>query len=101
GQAPSTDPNPSGKFETAGAGTLLLKEVDALGPEQQAQLSRLLETGLYEPVGSSQARPCRARVMASSKFNLKEAVAQGKFCSALYDRLRGVSLHLPPLRERR
>jgi DNA-binding NtrC family response regulator len=100
-QSPGIVSKSSGLFGKAGDGTLLLKEVDALGLEQQTQLARFLPTAKDEPVGSSQTRPHWPRVMASTRLNLMDAVAQGKFSSDLYDRLRGLSLHLPPLRERR
>jgi DNA-binding NtrC family response regulator len=89
-----------GKLEAAGAGTILLDEVDALGLEQQAKLLRVLETGDFEPVGSNQTRRCRARVIAASNWDLDGAVRAGKFRQDLYYRLHVMSLYLPPLRER-
>jgi DNA-binding NtrC family response regulator len=90
-----------GRFQAVGDGTLLLDEVDALGLEQQAKLLRVLETGQYEPVGSHHTLTCRARLMAASNWDLEAAVAAGKFRRDLYYRLNVLSLHLPPLRERR
>jgi transcriptional regulator with PAS, ATPase and Fis domain len=89
-----------GKLETVGRGTLLLDEIDALGLEQQAKLLRVIETGEFEPVGSNKTRACRARVIAASNWNLEEAADQGRFRADLYYRLNGLSIHLPPLRER-
>jgi two-component system, NtrC family, response regulator HydG len=89
-----------GKFEAAGEGTVLLDEVDALGLEQQAKLLRVLETGEFEPVGSTETRLCRARVIAASNTDLEAAVAKGSFRQDLYYRLNVLALHLPPLRER-
>jgi two-component system response regulator HydG len=100
GAFPGADRDQPGKFRTAGQGTILLDEVDALGLEQQAQLLRVLETGEFEPVGSTQTRHCQARVLASSKLDLERAVARGKFRPDLYYRLRVLPLPLPPLRER-
>jgi DNA-binding NtrC family response regulator len=89
-----------GKFEAAGAGTLLLDEIDTLGLEQQAKLLRVIETGEFEPVGSNETRRCQARVIAASNIDLAQAVQAGRFRQDLYYRLNVLSLYLPPLRER-
>jgi transcriptional regulator with PAS, ATPase and Fis domain len=89
-----------GKFEAAGAGTILLDEIDALGLEQQAKLLRVIETGEYEPVGSNEVKLCRARIIAASNWDLEGAAAEGRFRQDLYYRLNVLSFYLPPLRER-
>jgi DNA-binding NtrC family response regulator len=89
-----------GRFAAVGNGTLLLDEIEALGLEQQAGLLRVIETGEFEPVGSTKTQVCAARVIAVSTVNLEEAVQAGRFRSDLYYRLAGVVFHLPPLRER-
>ncbi|MHB1425587.1 MAG: sigma-54 interaction domain-containing protein [Gemmataceae bacterium] len=89
-----------GKFEAAGAGTILLDEIDALALEQQAGLLRVIETGEFEPVGSNETRRAAARVIVASNWDLEEAVSDGKFRQDLYYRLNVMSFHLPPLRER-
>ncbi len=89
-----------GKFAAAGRGTILLDEVDTLSLEQQVKLLRVLETGEYEPVGSSQTRKCQARIIAASNRDLDQAVQQGQFRPDLYYRLNVMPFHLPPLRER-
>jgi transcriptional regulator with PAS, ATPase and Fis domain len=89
-----------GKLDAAGEGTLLLDEIDALKPEQQAKLLRILETGEYEPIGSNETRVCRARIVAASNVDLESAVKVGAFRSDLYYRLHVMAFHLPPLRER-
>lgn len=89
-----------GKFAAAGAGTLLLDEIDSLGPEQQANVLRVLETGEFEPVGGTEAQPCAARVIAASNWNLDEACERGAFRRDLFYRLNVMPFHLPPLRER-
>jgi DNA-binding NtrC family response regulator len=89
-----------GKFAAAGAGTLLLEEIDVLGLEQQASLLRVIETGEFEPVGSNATQLCRARILVTSNRNLEEAVATGHLREDLYYRLNVMSFHLPPLRER-
>jgi DNA-binding NtrC family response regulator len=89
-----------GRFEAAGHGTILLDEIDTLGLEQQACLLRVVETGEYEPVGSSDKRRSEARIIAACHSDLAENVESGKFRRDLYFRLNVVAFHLPPLRER-
>jgi DNA-binding NtrC family response regulator len=100
GAFPGADQDQPGRLGAAGQGTVLLEDVDALALEQQAQLLHTLETGEYLPVGGTQPRLCRARVIASSKLDLEEAMRGGRFRQDLYYRLRVVALPLPPLRER-
>jgi transcriptional regulator with PAS, ATPase and Fis domain len=89
-----------GKFEAAGAGTILLDEIDALPLEQQAALLRVIETGEFEPVGSNETRRCAARIIAASNWDLEDAVSRNRFRQDLYYRVNVMSFHLPPLRER-
>jgi two-component system, NtrC family, response regulator HydG len=89
-----------GKFAAVGEGTLLLDEIDTLGLEQQATLLRVIETGEFEPVGSTETQHCKARLIVASNIDLEKAVALGKFRADLYFRLNVMSFHLPPLRER-
>ncbi len=89
-----------GKFAAVGEGTLLLDEIDTLGLEQQATLLRVIETGEFEPVGSTETERCKARLVVASNIDLEKAVALGKFRADLYFRLNVMSFHLPPLRER-
>jgi DNA-binding NtrC family response regulator len=95
------DTNHTGKFEQVGDGTLLLDEIDSLPVPLQGKLLRAVEERLFEPVGSNQSRPVRARLIAATNRSLEEEVAAGRFRSDLYFRLNVVGLHLPPLRERR
>jgi len=92
--------NKIGKFEAVGAGTLLLDEIDTLGMEQQAKLLRVIQEGEYEPVGSNEVHKCRARILAASNWDLKEAVKDGRFREDLYYRLDVLPLHLEPLCQR-
>lgn len=89
-----------GKFAAVGEGTLLLDEIDTLALEQQATLLRVIETGEFEPVGSTETQHCQARLVVASNIDLEKAVALGKFRADLYFRLNVMSFHLPPLRER-
>src|SRR4051812_38001187 len=89
-----------GKFAAAGRGTILLDEIDTLGPEQQASLLRVIETGEYEQVGGTVTLRSEARIIAASNWNLEEAVTDGRFRQDLYYRINVLSFHLPPLRQR-
>jgi len=89
-----------GKFAAAGKGTLLLDEVDALPLEQQANLLRVVETGEFEPVGSTETHKAQCRLIVASNRNLKEEADRGRFRQDLYFRFNVMSFHLPPLRER-
>lgn len=89
-----------GKFAAAGKGTLLLDEIDALALEQQANLLRVVETGEYEPVGSTETQQANCRLIVASNRDLKEEADRGRFRQDLYFRFNVMSFHLPPLRER-
>lgn len=89
-----------GKFAAAGNGTLLLDEVDALGLEQQVKLLRVVETGEYEPVGSTETRQSTCRLLVASNLDLEQEVACGRFRQDLFYRLNVLAIHLAPLRER-
>jgi two-component system response regulator HydG len=89
-----------GKFAAAGDGTLVLDEINALPAALQCKLLRAVDERLFEPVGSNQAVPLRARLMAVSNAPLDQEVLAGRFRSDLYYRLNVVGFYLPPLRER-
>jgi DNA-binding NtrC family response regulator len=90
-----------GPFATPPQGTLLLEDVDALGPERQVQLLQVLDTSKGQPGGTGKTTSCCPRVIATSRLPLGEMAARGQFHPGLYDRLKVRVLHLPPLRERR
>jgi two-component system response regulator HydG len=90
----------TGKFADAGRGTVLLDEIDALAPAQQAKLLRAVEERVFEPVGSNKTLPIRARLIAATNRVLETEVTAGRFREDLYYRLNVVGLYLPPLRER-
>jgi len=90
----------TGKFAQVGRGTLLLDEVDALPPALQAKLLRVIGERVFEPVGSNQSVPVRARLIAATNRDLNREVEEGRFRSDLYYRLNVVGFCLPPLRER-
>lgn len=91
----------SGLVEAASGGTLFLDEVGDIPLTMQVKLLRLLETGTYRRVGSSEQRHADIRVVSATHRNLEEMVALGKFREDLYYRLSTFPIHLPPLRERR
>ena len=90
-----------GRFELADRGTLLLDEVGDLGPDAQAKLLRVLETGEFERVGGGTTLRVNVRTLAATNRDLRADVASGRFREDLYFRLHVIPLHLPPLRERR
>jgi DNA-binding NtrC family response regulator len=90
-----------GRFELAGGGTLFLDEIANVRPAQQARLLRVLETGEFEPVGSSVTRKADVRVISATNARIEEEVEAGHFRQDLFFRLRTVEIRLPPLRERR
>jgi two-component system response regulator HydG len=89
-----------GWLERSGDGTLVLDRVDTLPPEAQTGLLRALEEHTYFPVGTSSARPFRARVVALADAGLRNRMASGLFRADLYHRLAGYHAQLPPLRKR-
>ncbi len=90
-----------GLFELANESTIFLDEIGELHPNVQAKLLRVLETGEFIRVGGSRAVSTDVRVVAASNRNLEEGSRDGSFRADLYYRLNVVSMHLPPLRERR
>lgn len=89
-----------GYFATADGGTLFLDEVGELPLATQARLLRVLETGEYMRLGSSDVRKTDVRIVAATNVNLPEAIRRGKFRQDLYYRLNAVTVVVPPLRER-
>src|SRR5215210_4659687 len=89
-----------GRFELADGGTLFLDEIANVPVNLQPKLLRVLETGEFERVGSSQTRRVDVRVLSATNANLKEEAASGRFRQDLFFRLNTVEMHLPPLRER-
>jgi two-component system response regulator AtoC len=90
-----------GKFELARSGTIFLDEVGELSSEAQVKLLRALGEREIVKVGGAETIPIDVRVIAATNKNLEEAVKNGEFREDLYWRLAVLSLHLPPLRERR
>jgi two-component system response regulator HydG len=91
----------AGKFELAGQGVVYLDRVDELPLDAQGKLLRLVEQKQVERLGSNLSVPVRARVVASASEDIKQAVAEGRFRTDLYHRLRVLPLRVPSLTERR
>lgn len=89
-----------GYFGAANGGTLFLDEVGELPLATQARLLRVLETGEYIPVGSSEVRKTNVRIVAATNVNIPEAIRKGRFRQDLYYRLNTITVAIPPLRER-
>ena len=89
-----------GKFEQASSGTLFLDEIGDLSLEAQAKLLRVLEQRVVTRVGGSEEIPVDVRLIAATNRDLEQAVSEGTFRQDLFYRLDGLTLMLPPLRER-
>ena len=89
-----------GKFELADSGTLFLDEISEMSPLAQVKILRVLEYGEFERLGSERMLTSNARIICASNCSLRERVRQGKFREDLYQRLNGLTLLIPPLRER-
>ncbi|AKH20997.1 sigma-54-dependent transcriptional regulator [Sedimenticola thiotaurini] len=89
-----------GKFELAQDGTLFLDEIGELAPPLQAKLLRVLQEQTFERVGGSQQISSNARIIAATHRDLFAEAAAGRFREDLAYRLKVISIHLPPLRER-
>ena len=89
-----------GKFELANEGTLFLDEIADMSPLAQVKILRVLEYGEFERLGSEQMLHSDARIVCATNCSLLEQVRQGKFREDLYHRLNGLTLLIPPLRER-
>jgi DNA-binding NtrC family response regulator len=90
-----------GKLAAAGAGTLLLDEVNSLPLALQGKLLRAVEDRVFEPLGTDRLLPLRARVIAAANVPLEAEVQAGRFRADLYHRLSVVAFRVPALRERR
>jgi two-component system, NtrC family, response regulator AtoC len=90
----------AGLLETAQGGTVFLDEIGELPMTVQVKLLRVLEERQVWRVGGVKPRPIDVRFVAATNRDLETAVTEHKFRQDLYFRLAGVTLHIPPLRER-
>lgn len=90
-----------GYFEVADGGTIFLDEVGELPLQTQVRLLRVLESGEFMKVGSSQVQKTDVRIVAATNVNMLRAIQDGRFREDLYYRLNTVQIDMPPLRERK
>lgn len=90
-----------GLIASAGKGTVFLDEIGDLDLQSQAKLLRVLEDRKVRKVGANRFEEVQARIILATNRNLQEHCADGKFRLDLYERIRGFTLGLPPLRERK
>jgi len=90
-----------GRFELADAGTIFLDEIGDIPINLQVKLLRVLQEHQIERLGSTENINIDVRIIAATHQNLEEKIKDGSFREDLYYRLNIVSLHIPPLRERR
>jgi two-component system, NtrC family, response regulator AtoC len=91
----------AGKFELAGDGSIFLDEIGELSQNLQAKLLRVLQEREFERVGGVKRLAVRARILAATNRDLAGEVRAGRFREDLYQRLKVVTLAIPPLRDRR
>jgi two-component system response regulator HydG len=90
-----------GVFEYADGGTLFLDEIGDMPIEMQAKLLRVLESGEVVRVGSNDPQHVDVRFISATNHELDDLIEAGRFREDLMFRIKGVQIHLPPLRERR
>ncbi len=90
-----------GYFEMADGGTIFLDEVGELPLQTQVRLLRVLESGDFMKVGSSQIQKTNVRIIAATNVDMMQAISNGRFREDLYYRLNTVQIDMPPLRERK
>lgn len=90
----------AGKFEQANGGTLFLDEIGEMDINLQAKLLRALQEKEITRVGGSETIKVNCRILAATHRNLQEEMKKGNFREDLYYRLFGLTINIPPLRER-
>ncbi|MCP4685436.1 MAG: PAS domain-containing protein [bacterium] len=90
-----------GRFALAEAGTLFLDEIADVSPAMQVRLLRVLQDGVYEPLGATESVTANLRIIAASNRRLDALVKKGSFREDLFYRLNVVQIALPPLKDRR
>jgi DNA-binding NtrC family response regulator len=100
GSFTGADRQHKGFFERANGGTILLDEITEMSLALQVKLLRVLETGTFVRVGTTQPIATDVRIIAATNKQPGKAVQEGKFREDLYHRLNVFPIQLPPLRER-
>src|SRR5271170_7649230 len=90
-----------GLFEVADQGTIFFDEISTIGPETQAKLLRVIQEREFMRLGGTDTIKVDVRILAASNEDLMGLVREGRFREDLFHRLNVISLHLPPLRERK
>jgi DNA-binding NtrC family response regulator len=90
-----------GLFEAAEEGTIFLDEIGELPLSMQPHLLRVLQSGEFRRVGSNKLLKAQCRVIAATNKDLAHEVKSGKFREDLYYRLTPLTIHMPPLRDRK
>ncbi|KPK91534.1 MAG: Fis family transcriptional regulator [Deltaproteobacteria bacterium SM23_61] len=90
-----------GKFEQGHGGTIFLDEIGDMTPATQAKILRVLQDRQFERLGGSERITVDLRLIVATNKDLEKAIRDGSFRQDLYYRLKVVSIHLPPLRERK
>jgi nitrogen regulation protein NR(I) len=90
-----------GKLEQANGGTIFLDEIGEIPPPIQVKMLRVLQERRFERVGGNETIHTDIRLIAATNRNLEQAIVEGRFREELFHRLNVVTIHVPPLRERR
>jgi DNA-binding NtrC family response regulator len=90
-----------GKFQQCQNGTMFLDEIGEMPPPLQAKMLQVLQDGTFSPLGGRGTKKVNVRILAATNVDIEAAINQQLFREDLYYRLNGLSLHLPPLRERK
>jgi len=90
-----------GLFVAAGQGTIFLDEIGELELTVQSKLLRVLEDHRVRPIGANESEVVNARILMATNRNLEQACQEKSFRVDLYHRMKGLTLNLPPLRERK
>ena len=90
-----------GRFEIAGGGTIFLDEIGDIPPSMQVKLLRVLQEREIERVGGTEKIPVNVRIISATNRNLEQKINEGTFREDLFYRLNIVTIHIPPLKERK
>ncbi len=90
-----------GRFQLADGGTIFLDEIDSFAPTLQVKLLRVLQSGEFEPVGSTKTIKVNVRVIAATNQDLGAAIKKKTFREDLYYRLNVITINVPALKERK
>jgi len=95
------DKQRTGRFEQSDGGSIFLDEVGAMSHSTQAKLLRIIKTGEFQRLGGKRTHKVDIRVIAATYKNLYKEIEEGRFREDLFYLLNTVTIHIPPLRERK